>query len=147
MNIEKQFKSQLIFAIASMVIGMCAMVMFILLALHGTVKGNILVFAGSIAIGFMFGGILLVVDYFRTSRNPARRKQIEKQRGLYNEERNVFLRTKSGNEAFGFSLWLMIGLWMLSMLVNMSLSMVFPLVLGFMFLSYFVSMFVNTQKY
>jgi len=147
MNIEKQFKSQLLFAIAAMIIGVCAMVAFILLALKGTVKGNIFVFTGTIAIGFLLGGILLVIDYFRTSRNPSRRKQIEKQKELYHEERSVFLRTKSGNEAFGFSLFLVLGLWTLSMLVNMSLAMLFPVVLGFMFLSYFVSMFVNTQKY
>ncbi|MGB7726148.1 MAG: hypothetical protein WBL37_11270 [Dehalococcoidales bacterium] len=80
MNIEKQFKSQLLFAIAAMIIGVCAMVAFILLALKGTVKGNIFIFTGTIAIGFLLGGILLVIDYFRTSRNPSRRKQIEKQK-------------------------------------------------------------------
>lgn len=140
MNIEKQFRSHLLFAIAAMIIGVCAMVAFILLALKGTVKGNIFIFTGTIAIGFLLGGILLVIDYFRTSRNPSRRKQIEKQKELYHEERSVFLRTKSGNEAFGFSLFLVLGLWTLSMLVNMSLAMLFPVVLGFMFLSYFVSM-------
>ena len=147
MNFEKQFKSQLLFAVAAMVFGVIALVIFILLAFNETVKGNIFVFTGTIAIGFLLGGILLVVDYFRTSRNQLRRKQIEKQLEINNEERDIFLRTKSGNEAFGFSLWLMLGLWMLSTWVNMSLSMLFPLVLGFMFLSYLVSMVINTGKY
>jgi hypothetical protein len=147
MNIEKHLKSQFIFAFASMIIGAIAIVSFILLAIYSNVKGNIFVFTGTIAIGFLLGGILLVVDYFRTSRNQLRRKQIEKQLEINNEERDIFLRTKSGNEAFGFSLWLMLGLWMLSTWVNMSLSMLFPLVLGFMFLSYLVSMVINTGKY
>jgi predicted lysophospholipase L1 biosynthesis ABC-type transport system permease subunit len=130
-----------------MIIGAIAIVSFILLAIYSNVKGNIFVFTGTIAIGFLLGGILLVVDYFRTSRNQLRRKQIEKQLEINNEERDIFLRTKSGNESFGFSLWLMLGLWMLSTWVNMSLSMLFPLVLGFMFLSYLVSMVINTGKY
>jgi uncharacterized membrane protein len=147
MNFEKQFKSQLLFAIAAMAFGVIALVIFILSALNGTVKGNIFVFAGTIPIGFLLGGILLVADYFITRRNPLRRKRIEKQMELNNEERKIFLRTKSGNEAFGFSLWLVMGLWGLSTLVNIPLNTVFPFVLGFMFLSYFVSMVVNTQKY
>ncbi len=147
MNFEKQFKSQLLFAIASIVLGMIASVIFILLALNEKVKGNIYVFAGTIAIGFLLGGILLITDYFITRRRPARRKRIEKQMELNTDERKIFLRTKSGNEAFGFSLWLVMGLWVLSTLVNISLKMVLPFVLGFMFLSYFVSMVVNTQKY
>jgi hypothetical protein len=147
MNFEKQFKSQLLFAVAAMVFGVIALVIFILLAFNETVKGNIFVFAGTIAIGFLLGGILLIADYFITSRNPSRKKRIEKQMELNNEERKIFLRTKSGNEAFGFSLWLVMGLWGLSTLVNMSLNTILPFLLGFMFLSYLVSMVVNTQKY
>jgi hypothetical protein len=147
MNFEKQFKSQLLFAVAAMVFGVIALVIFILLAFNETVKGNIFVFAGTIAIGFLVGGILLIADYFITSRNPSRKKRIEKQMELNNEERKIFLRTKSGNEAFGFSLWLVMGLWGLSTLVNMSLNTILPFLLGFMFLSYLVSMVVNTQKY
>ena len=147
MNIRKHLKGQLLFAIAAMVFGVIALVIFILLALKGMVKGNIFVFAGTFAIGFLLGGILLVADYLITSRNPARRKRIEKQMELNTEERKIFLRTKSGNEAFGFSLWLVMGLWGLSTLVNTSLNTIFPFLLGFMFLSYFVSMVINTQKY
>jgi hypothetical protein len=147
MNIEKHLKSQFIFAFASMIIGTIAIVAFILLAIYGNVKENIFVFTGTIAIGFLLGGILLVADYFITTRKPARRKRIEKQLELNSDERKIFLRTKSGNEAFGFSLWLMLGLWILSTWVNMSLSMLFPLVLGFMFLSYLVSMVINAGKY
>jgi hypothetical protein len=147
MNIAKHLKSQLLFAFASMIIGAIALVIFILSALNGTANRNIFVFAGTIAIGFLLGGILLIVDYFITSRNPSRKKRIEKQMQLNNEERKIFLRTKSGNEAFGFSLWLVMGLWGLSTLVNMPLNTILPFVLGFMFLSYCVSMVVNTQKY
>jgi len=147
MNIRKHLKGQLLFAFASMVIEVIALVIFILLALNGTVRGNIFVYTGTVAIGFLLGGILLVVDYFITSRNPSRKKRIEKQMELNNEERKIFLRTKSGNEAFGFSLWLVMGLWGLSTLVNTSLNTIFPFLLGFMFLSYLVSMVVNTQKY
>ena len=147
MNFEKQFKSQLLFAIAAMVFGVIALVVFVLLAFKGTVGGNIFVYTGTIAIGFLLGGILLAADYFITIRNPSRKKRIEKQMELNNEERKIFLRTKSGNEAFGFSLWLVMGLWGLSTLVNTSLNTIFPFLLGFMFLSYLVSMVVNTQKY
>ena len=147
MNFEKQFKSQLLFAIAAMVFGVIALVIFILLALKGMVKGNIFVFAGTFAIGFLLGGILLVADYLITSRNQARRKRIEKQMELNTEERKIFLRTKSGNEAFGFSLWLVMGLWGLSTLVNIPLNAILLFILGFMFLSYCVSMVINTQKY
>jgi hypothetical protein len=147
MNFEKQFKSQLLFAIAAMVFGVIALVVFVLLAFKGTVDGNIFVYTGTIAIGFLLGGILLAADYFITSRNPSRKKRIEKQMELNNEERQMFIRTKSGNEAFGFSLWLVMGLWGLNLLANVSLNIVLPFVLGFMFLSYFVSMVVNTQKY
>jgi len=146
MNFEKQFKSQLLFAIAVMVFGVIALVVFVLLALKGTVGGNIFVYTGTIAIGFLLGGIILAADYFITSRNPSRKKRIEKQMELNNEERQMFIRTKSGNEAFGFSLWLVMGLWGLNLLANVSLNIVLPFVLGFMFLSYFVSMVVNTQK-
>ena len=92
MNFEKQFKSQLLFAVAAMVFGVIALVIFILLAFNETVKGNIFVFAGTIAIGFLLGGILLIADYFITSRNPSRKKRIEKQMELNNEERKIFLR-------------------------------------------------------
>ena len=43
MNFEKQFKSQLLFAIAAMVFGVIALVVFVLLAFKGTVDGNFFV--------------------------------------------------------------------------------------------------------
>jgi len=147
MNIEKYFQKQIRIALALIIIGVIGLLTFVILLISGNVNGNILGFTGGVAFGFLPMGIGFLISFIRSKRNPDSTKQAIKQMELKNEERNVFLRTKSGNEAFGFSAWLIMGLWILNLWVKMSWSLMFPIILGLMSLSYFILIGVNARKY
>ena len=143
MNVEKHLKSQLLCAIAFMVIGSIALLTLLILWISGNLDGKLAGILGGITSGFLPLGIGLVVDYYRIKRNPVIRKQIE----LKNEERNVFLRNKSGYEALNLMNWLIFGLWFLNMWVKIASFWVFPVLLGMMSISYFTFLSVNGKKY
>ena len=116
MNIEKHLKNQILFAIAYMVIGAIALITLVILLVSGNINGKLLGVLSGSTFGFLPLGILLLVDVYRLKRNPSMQKQIE----LKNEERNIFLRTKSGNETLSLMVWLTMGLWFLSFWIDMS---------------------------
>jgi len=116
MNVEKHLKSQLLCAIAFMVIGSIALLTLLTLWISGNLDGKLAGIFIGLTLGFLPVGIGLVMDYYRIKRNPVMRKQIE----LKNEERNVFLRNKSGYEALNLMIWLIFGLWFLNMWVNIA---------------------------
>jgi hypothetical protein len=109
----------------------------------GNIEGKLLGIFGGLTFGFLPLGILLLVDVYRIKRNPAMQKQIE----LKNEERNIFLRDKSGNQAFSLMIILIFGFWLLSLWVNISSSLLFPILLGAMSLSYLTFLGLNARKY
>ena len=143
MNFEKHLKNQILFAIAYMVIGAIALITLVILLVSGNINGKLLGVLGGSTFGFLSLGILLLVDVYRLKRNPSMQKQIE----LKNEERNIFLRTKSGNETLSLMVWLTMGLWFLSIWIDMSSSLLFPILLGAMGVSYFTFLGLNARKY
>jgi hypothetical protein len=144
MNFEKHLKQQLILAIAYIVVGVIAVFTMVILLIAGKLEGKLAGIVGGLTFGFLPLGIGLVVDYYRLKRNPEKwKKQIE----LKNEERNIFLRNKSGYEAFGLMMFLIGGLWLVNMWVNISTSLLFPVLLGMTSISYFTILTINTNKY
>ena len=143
MNVEKHLKSQLLCAIAFVVIGSIALLTLLILWISGNLDGKLAGIFIGLTLGFLPVGIGLVMDYYRIKRNPVMRKQIE----LKNEERNVFLRNKSGYEALNLMIWLIFGLWFLNMWVNIASFWVFPVLLGMMGISYFTFLGFNAKKY
>jgi hypothetical protein len=143
MNVEKHLKSQLLCAIAFMVIGSIALLTLLTLWISGNLDGKLAGIFIGLTLGFLPVGIGLVVDYYRIKRNPVMQKQIE----LKNEERNVFLRNKSGYESLNLMIWLIFGLWFLNMWVNIASFWVFPVLLGMMGISYFTFLSINAKKY
>jgi hypothetical protein len=143
MNVEKHLKSQKIFAMAYIIIGGIALITLIILLVKGNIEGKQLGITTGVTAGFLPLGILLLVDVNRIKRNPAMQKQIE----LKNEERNIFLRNKSGYEALNLMIWLIFGLWFLNTWVNIASFWVFPVLLGMMSISYFTFLGVNAKKY
>ncbi len=143
MNVEKHLKSQLLCAIAFMVIGSIALLTLLIIWISGNLDGKLAGIFIGLTLGFLPVGIGLVVDYYRIKRNPVMQKQIE----LKNEERNVFLRNKSGYEALNLIIWLIFGLWFLNMWVNIASFWVFPVLLGMMGISYFTFLGINAKKY
>ena len=143
MNFERHLKNQILFAIAYMVIGAIALITLVILLVSGNINGKLLGVLGGSTFGFLPLGILLLVDVYRLKRNPSMQKQIE----LKNEERNIFLRTKSGNETLSLMVWLTMGLWFLSIWIDMSSSLLFPILLGAMGVSYFTFLGLNARKY
>jgi len=121
MNIEKHLKNQILFAIVYIIIGTIALITLVILLVSGNIEGKLLGIFGGLTFGFLPLGILLLVDVYRIKRNPAMQKQIE----LKNEERNIFLRDKSGNQAFSLMIILIFGFWLLSLWVNISSSLLF----------------------
>jgi hypothetical protein len=116
----------------------------VILLIAGKLEGKLAGIVGGLTFGFLPLGIGLVVDYYRLKRNPEKwKKQIE----LKNEERNIFLRNKSGYEAFGLMMFLIGGLWLVNMWVNISTSLLFPVLLGMTSISYFTILTINTNKY
>jgi len=75
MNIRKHLKGQLLFAFASMVIGVIALVILYYWRLMERSEVIFLFIRVRLQYGFLLGGILLVVDYFITSRNPSRKNE------------------------------------------------------------------------
>ena len=143
MNIEKHLKNQILFAIVYIIIGTIALITLVILLVSGNIEGKLLGIFGGLTFGFLPLGILLLVDVYRIKRNPAMQKQIE----LKNEERNIFLRDKSGNHAFSLMIILIFGFWLLSLWVNISSSLLFPILLGAMILSYLTFLGLNARKY
>jgi hypothetical protein len=143
MNIEKHLKNQILFAIVYIIIGTIALITLVILLVSGNIEGKLLGIFGGLTFGFLPLGILLLVDVYRIKRNPAMQKQIE----LKNEERNIFLRDKSGNQAFSLMIILIFGFWLLSLWVNISSSLLFPILLGAMILSYLTFLGLNARKY
>ena len=143
MNIEKHLKNQILFAIVYIIIGTIALITLVILLVSGNIEGKLLGIFGGLTFGFLPLGILLLVDVYRIKRNPAMQKQIE----LKNEERNIFLRDKSGNQAFSLMICLIFGFWLLSLWVNISSSLLFPILLGAMILSYLTFLGLNARKY
>jgi hypothetical protein len=144
MNFEKHLKGQILGAIAYMIIGAAALVVLVTLLITGKLEGKLAGIFGGLTFGFLPLGIGLIIDYYRVKRNPEKwKKQIE----LKNEERNIFLRNKSGYEAFSLMTFLMFGLWVVNMWVNISSSLIFPVLLGMMSISYFTILGINAKKY
>jgi hypothetical protein len=144
MNFEKHLKGQILMAIAYMIIGAAALIALIILLIAGKLDGKLAGIVGGLTFGFLPLGIGLVVDYYRVKRNPDKwKKQIE----LKNEERNIFLRNKSGYEAFNLMMFLILGLWLVNIWVNISTSLLFPVLLGMMSFSYFTILAINARKY
>jgi len=147
MNVEKYIKRQIMFAIVFLVIGVIGLGALVVLLILGNTDGNILGALGGLTFGFLPMGIGFLVSILKTKRNPEAIKRTIKQMELKNDERNLFLRTKSGNAAFEFSLWLIMGLWFLSIWVNISSRWLFPILLGTMSIIYFISIGINARKY
>jgi hypothetical protein len=125
-------------------IGTVALIALIILLIAGKLDGKLAGIVGGLTFGFLPLGIGLVADYYRLKRNPEKwKKQIE----LKNEEKNIFLRNKSGYEAFNLMMFLMLGLWLVNIWVNISSSLVFPVLLGMMSFSYFTILTINARKY
>jgi hypothetical protein len=143
MEILKHLKNQILFAIVYIVIGTIALITLVILLVSGNIDGKLLGIFGGLTFGFLPLGILLLVDVYRIKRNPAMQKQIE----LKNEERNIFLRDKSGNQAFSLMTCLIFGFWLLSLWVNISSSLLFPILLGVIGVSYFTFLGLNARKY
>ena len=144
MNFEKHLKGQILMAIAYMIIGAAALIVLVTLLITGKLEGKLAGIFGGLTFGFLPLGIGLVVDYYRLKRNPEKwKKQIE----LKNEERNIFLRNKSAYEAFSLMMFLILGLWLVNMWVNISTSLLFPVLLGMTSISYFTILTINTKKY
>ena len=143
MKIGKHLRNQILFAIVYMVIGTIALITLVILLVSGNIEGKLLGILGGLTFGFLPLGILLLVDVYRIKRNPAMQKQIE----LKNEERNIFLRDKSGNQAFSLMICLIFGFWLLSLWVNISSSLLFPILLGATSLSYLTFLGLNARKY
>jgi hypothetical protein len=144
MNFEKHLKSQFLVAIAYIVIGVIALIALVILLISGKLNGKLSGIIGGLTFGFLPLGIGLLLDYYRVKWNPEKwKKEIE----LKNEERNIFLRNKSGYEAFGIMSFLMLGLWGVNIWVNISSSLVFPVLLGMMSISYFTILTINAKRY
>ena len=143
MKIEKYLKNQMLMGIAYILGGVVALSTLVILIITGKAEGKAIGITTGITCGFLPLGIGLIWDSRRIRRNPALIKQIE----LKNEERNIYLRNKSGNEAFNFSIWLLMVLWLLNIWFDISLTMLFPIVLGLMALSYFIILGFNAKKY
>jgi hypothetical protein len=143
MNVEKHLKSQRILAIAYIIIGAIALITLIILLVKGNIDGKLLGIITGLTFGLLPLGILLLVDVIRIKRNPAMQKQIE----LKNEERNIFLRNKSGNQTLNVMLCVIMGLWFLNMWVDISSLVLFPIILGVTGIAYITLIGINARKY
>jgi hypothetical protein len=144
MNFEKHLKGQILMAIAYMIIGAAALIVLVTLLIAGKLEGKLAGIFGGLTFGFLPLGIGLIIDYYRVKRNPDKwKKRLE----LNNEERNIFLRNKSAYEAFSLMMFLILGLWLVNMWVNISTSLLFPVLLGMTSISYFTILTINTKKY
>ena len=143
MNIEKHLRSQRLFAMAYIIIGGIALITLIILLVRGNIDGKQLGITTGVTAGFLPLGILLLVDVKRIKRNPAMQKQIE----LKNEERNIFLQNKSGNQTLNVMLWVIMGLWFLNIWVDISTQVLFPVILGAMGIVYLIVIGINARKY
>ncbi len=96
-----------------------------------------------IAIGFLPVGIggLLIMLYSRNNPAISRNVQIE------SDERNVFIRHKSGSTALWITFWYVFALTMLANFVRIEAYQLGVLTLIFMGTIYFFLLYINNHKY
>jgi len=136
MNADKYIKRQVLSYSAMLVIGLAALF-----------TGYILKYETRVMSGIVFGflpvgiGGLLIMLYSR--KNPKMYRNIE----MEADERNIFIRNKSGASAFWISFWYVGALTLFSTSLGISPNQVGFYTLIFMSIIYFLMLFINISKY
>ncbi|WP_333888054.1 hypothetical protein [Clostridium sp.] len=95
------------------------------------------------AFGFTPTGIGMFLIYRNSRKNPKMIKNIQ----LENEERNIFINTKSGYFAFWVVYWYMLISVILSNIINISFHKFGIFTLIFMSIVYFSIVIINHRRY
>lgn len=136
MNINKYIKRQAWGYSAMLIIGIAALF-----------TGYILKFETQVMSGIVFGflpvgiGGLIIMLYSR--KNPKMYRNIE----MEADERNVFIRNKTGATAFWITMWYVFALNLYSNIGNLTPFQFSFSTLIFMIVVYFLMLFINISKY
>ena len=143
MKTEKYVKNQIILAKVFISIGLCGIITAALAYTLGFLDSKIIGIATGLAFGFTPVGLGFLIIYKNALKDPQKLKKIE----IENEERNIFINTKSGDGAF----WILYGyifLWaLIKQFVKVDFNIFIIITLFFMPIVYFVLTFLNNKKY
>jgi len=136
MNVNKYIKKQALGYSAMLIVGLSALFIGYILKLETHAMSGI-------AIGFIPVGIGGLVIMLYSRNNPAMYRNIE----IEADERNMFIRDRTGATAFWITFWYISALTILSNVVKLSQDQYGFFTLIFMIAVYFLMLFINISKY
>lgn len=136
MNVNKYIKKQALGYSAMLIVGLSALFIGYILKLETHAMSGI-------AIGFIPVGIGGLVIMLYSRNNPAMYRNIE----IEADERNMFIRDRTGATAFWITFWYISALTVLSNVVKLSQDQYGFFTLIFMIAVYFLMLFINISKY
>ncbi len=136
MKVEYLIKKQKIFSLVFIVIGVTALILYLLTDIQdGIMLG--------ITSGFLPTGIGLLIAYKKAENN----KEMQKKIVIENEERNIFINTKAGNSSFWISFWIVFVGTIFGPIIGLNLSQFGSILLILMGIIYFSNVAINHNKY
>ncbi len=136
MNVNKQIKKSILHS------GIMATIGFIALFVGYVLDFQPHVMSG-IAIGFIPTGLVCMLIYILSRNKPSMIKSVKAE----NEERNIFIRNKTGYRAFWITYWYVFAATMGSNFLNISASTLSMFTLIFMPVVYFITMIIYHYRY
>ena len=136
MNVNKYLKKQAVGYSVMLIVGLSALFIGYILKLETHAMSGI-------AIGFIPVGIGGLVMMLYSKNNPAMYRNIE----IEADERNMFIRDRTGATAFWITFWYISALTVLSHVVKLSQDQYGFFTLIFMTAVYFLMLFINISKY
>lgn len=135
---NKCLGSDFVLAIILIIIGIVALILLCL-----DIKSFLMIgiACGSLPTGI---GIMIIMLYqIKTGHSP----ELQRKQMLQDEERNVFIRTKTGNSAFRLVYIVVFVAFITSFFVNIPLELFTVFLMCFMPIAYFVLISIYTRKY
>lgn len=136
MKVEYLIKKQKIFSLLFIVIGVTALILYLLTDIQDSVMLGI-------TSGFLPTGIGLLIAYKKAENN----KEMQKKIVIENEERNIFINTKAGNSSFWISFWIVFVGTIFGPIIGLSLIQFGSILLILMGIIYFSNVVINHNKY
>lgn len=136
MNVHKYIKRQVLSYSAMLIIGVAALFTGYILKYETQVMSGIVF--GFIPVGI--GGLAIT---FYSRKNPQMYRNIE----IETDERNMFIRNKTGATSFWITFWYVCALTIFSTSLSIAPYQVGAYTLFFMSIIYFIMLFINMNRY
>jgi len=142
-DVNRYVKKEILYAKVFIAIGIIGIAILLIDLIFDLRIKSLLGVGSALAFGFTPTGVGMFLIYKNATRNPKIIKNIE----LENEERNIFINTKSAHSAFWIMYWYIFILVMLNNIINISFYKFGIFTLIFMPVVYFSMVVINHKRY